>query len=139
MRSGFPLDSRGVTAAVVCDAGAAGSLATTIGILRPILEGWRQYFRKAEVKATFQALDVWIRRKLRTVVWRQWKQPRIRLKQMIRRGIPFADAKRTACSGAGPWRMSKAPTLDRAIPTTELRRLGLVTLVEPQARLAFAT
>lgn len=120
-------------------AGRGRSLAHTIGLLRPILEGWRQYFRKAEVKTTFEALDVWVRRKLRTIVWRQWKQPRIRLKQMLRRGLPFADARRTACSGAGPWRMSKAPTLERAFPTSELRRLGLITLVEPQARLAFST
>jgi RNA-directed DNA polymerase len=118
-------------------AGRGRSLAHTIGTLRPILEGWWQYFRKAEVKATFEALDRWIRRKLRTIVWRQWKTPAIRAKQLMRRGIPPLDAKRSAYCGAGPWPMSKSPTLDRAIPTSELRRLGLVMLVEQQVRLAF--
>ena len=42
--------------------------------LTPLLRGWMNYFRLAEVKGIFEELDGWIRRKLRGVIWRQWKR-----------------------------------------------------------------
>ena len=43
--------------------------------LTPLLRGWMNYFRLAEVKGIFEELDSWIRRKLRSLIWRQWKRP----------------------------------------------------------------
>jgi RNA-directed DNA polymerase len=120
-------------------AGRGRALAHTIGLLKPMLAGWRAYFRKAEVKATFQDLDTWLRRKLRAILWRQWKKPAIRVKQLQRRGIPPSEAKRAAYCGRGPWCMARSSTMDRAVPASALRRLGLVMLVEQQGRLAFST
>jgi RNA-directed DNA polymerase len=120
-------------------AGRGRALAHTLGLLKPILVGWKEYFRKAEVKSTFQDLDTWLRRKLRALIWRQWKKPAIRVKQLQRCGIPPSEAKRAAYSGRGPWRMARSSTIDRAVPTSALRRLGLVMLVEQQGRLAFST
>jgi len=119
--------------------GRGRTLGHTIGHLKPILAGWRAYFGKAEVKSAFQELDEWIRRKLRAVVWRQWKTPAIRVKQLERRGIPRTEAKRAAYSACGPWRMARLGMLERAIPTAELRRSGLVMLVEQQTTLEFST
>lgn len=119
--------------------GRGHTLGHTIGLLKPILAGWRAYFGKAEVKSAFQELDEWIRRKLRAVVWRQWKAPAIRVKQLERRGIPRTEAKRAAYSACGPWRMARLGVLERAIPTAELRRSGLVMLVEQQTTLEFST
>jgi len=42
--------------------------------LTPLLRGWVNYFGLAQVKNTFEALDGWIRRKLRCLFWRQWKR-----------------------------------------------------------------
>jgi RNA-directed DNA polymerase len=50
--------------------------------LQPLLTGWIQYFKYAEVKATFEQLDEWLRRKLRCILWRQWKTPRTRCKEI---------------------------------------------------------
>jgi RNA-directed DNA polymerase len=119
--------------------GRGRTLGHTIGHLKPILAGWRAYFGKAEVKSAFQELDEWIRRKLRAVVWRQWKTPAIRVKQLECRGIPRTEAKRAAYSACGPWRMARLGVLERAIPTAELRRSGLVMLVEQQTTLEFST
>ena len=120
-------------------AGRGRGLKQTIGLLRPVLVGWRAYFRKAEVKSAFQTLDVWIRRKLRGIVWRQWKRPRTRVKKLVRRGLSLLEAQRAAYCQRGPWHMSRMPSLERAIPTVELRRLGLVILVEMQKSLQFSS
>ena len=67
--------------------GRGRSLTKTIETLTPILRGWMQYFWPAEIKAVFEELDGWMRRKLRCLLWRQWKRPRTRAKELMRRGI----------------------------------------------------
>jgi RNA-directed DNA polymerase len=67
------------------------------------LRGWGKYFKLSEVKVVFEELDSWIRRKLRNVIWCQWKKPKTRLKELRKRGISESLAKRTAKSGRGPW------------------------------------
>ena len=68
-------------------------MARTIKDLTPILRGWMDYFRLAEVKGIFEELDSWMRRKLRCILWRQWKRPRTRLKRLMQRGLTRARAR----------------------------------------------
>jgi hypothetical protein len=51
-------------------AGRGQSLKQTIGQLNPLLRGWVAYFQLTEVKGVLEELDGWIRRKLRTLLWR---------------------------------------------------------------------
>jgi RNA-directed DNA polymerase len=60
--------------------------------LTPLLRGWMNYFRLAEVKGIFDELDSWIRRKLRGLIWRQWKRPSTRMKSLMQRGLAKAQA-----------------------------------------------
>jgi RNA-directed DNA polymerase len=53
--------------------GRGRSVRRTIDTLNPILRGWYTYFQHVETKATFEALDQWLRRRLRLILWRQWK------------------------------------------------------------------
>ncbi len=67
--------------------GRGRSVAKVIGELTPFLRGWVTYFRLSQVKNVFEEMDQWIRRKLRAVLWRQWKRPWTRAKRMILHGI----------------------------------------------------
>ena len=71
--------------------------------LTPLMRGWLNYFRLAEMESTFKSLDGWIRRRLRCIYWRQWKSIRTRMKRLIRLGLTVAQAKRATHSGRGPW------------------------------------
>ena len=53
--------------------GRGRSLRTPSKTLAPILRGWLNYFRLAQAKGVFEELDGWLRRKLRCILWRQWK------------------------------------------------------------------
>ena len=55
--------------------------------LTPLLRGWMNYFRLAEVKGIFEELDSWIRRKLRCLIWRHWKRTITRAKGLMQRGL----------------------------------------------------
>ncbi|ENB0242803.1 group II intron reverse transcriptase/maturase, partial [Escherichia coli] len=51
------------------------SVKATINALTPVLRGWISYFRLTEVRGVLEELDGWIKRKLRCLLWRQWKRP----------------------------------------------------------------
>jgi RNA-directed DNA polymerase len=46
--------------------------------LMPLTRGWANYFGIADEQGIFESLDGWIRRKIKAILWRQWKKPRTR-------------------------------------------------------------
>jgi RNA-directed DNA polymerase len=107
-----------------------GTIATTAAYLR----GWMAYFSKAEVKGVFEDLDKWLRRKLRRIVWKQWKRPRIRMRELQRRGVDRQTARRSAYNGRGPWFNAGAPHMHLALPTAVLAGWGLPSLIQLHQR-----
>ncbi|MBS3735503.1 MAG: group II intron reverse transcriptase/maturase [Phycisphaerae bacterium] len=116
--------------------GRGRNIGRLIRDLRPQLRGWVAYYRLSEVKGVFEQLDQWVRRKLRRVLWKQWKRPLTRARELARRGVEVELAHRTAYSGYGHWRCAGFSALNRAVPTLELRQYGLVSLLEEHRRLA---
>ena len=92
------------------------------------LTGWRGYFSFANTPSVFQKLDSWIRRRLRSVVWKQWKRGKVRCAELMKRGVSRDLAAQTAGSAHGPWRISKSPALHYAFPGAYLDSLGLPRL-----------
>ena len=74
-------------------------LADTIADLNRVIRGWVGYYRLADVRASFEELDPWIRRKLRCILWRQWKTPRTRYKKLRSAGV---DEARTHAGAMNP-------------------------------------
>jgi RNA-directed DNA polymerase len=97
--------------------------------LQPLLTGWIQYFKCAEVKATFEQLDEWLRRKLRCILWRQWKTPRSRAKRLMERGIDQARAYTSVYNGHGPWWNAGASHMNAAVPVKWFVQQGLVSFL----------
>ena len=73
-------------------AGRGRRVADVVRDLAPKLRGWLAYFRLSEVRGVFEALDQWLRRKLRALLWRQWKRWRTRIKALRRQGRAIAPA-----------------------------------------------
>jgi RNA-directed DNA polymerase len=98
--------------------------------LQPTLRGWINYFRLSEVKGVFEELDGWIRRRLRCVLWRQWKRNYTRVKRMMKYRISESRAWKSATNGRGPWWNSGASHMNQALPKKFFDRLGLVSLLD---------
>lgn len=115
--------------------GRGRNLASVCGELSYALRGWAVYFRMVEVKASFEMLDAWNRRKLRAILWRQWKRPRTRKKELIQHGLDEARAAISAYNGRGPWWNAGASHMNQAVPTVLLRQMGLISLIDEHRRL----
>ena len=122
-----------------CRRGRGKSIAATIEELQPKLRGWMNYFRHAEVKGIFEELDGWIRRKLRCILWRQWKRTYTRAKNLMKRGLPKDTALKSAMNGRGPWWNAGAAHMNVAVRKSYFDKLGLVSLMAQLHRLQSAT
>lgn len=103
---------------------------TVLAKLQPVLIGWVSYYRKSEVKQTFEDLDQWLRRKLRAIYWRQWKRRYKRARELIRLGIDRVRAWISVSNGRGPWWNAGASHMNQALPTRYFTQLGLISLVQ---------
>ena len=116
--------------------GAHGrNLVTTIQTLNPVLRGWAAYYKLTETKSALEDRDGWIRRKLRCVLWRQWKRPYARARNMMKRGLTAERAWRSATNGHGPWWNAGASHMNAAFPKSWFDHLGLVSLLDTVQRL----
>jgi RNA-directed DNA polymerase len=115
--------------------GRGWSLGRTVRELTPILRGWGHYFRLSDVEGVFEELDEWIRRRLRVLLWRQWKRPRTRLNELHKRGLDEARAATSAYNGFGPWWNAGASHMNQAVPVSVLEQMGLVNLLDQHRRL----
>ena len=104
------------------------SLEEMVAELSTYLRGWRGYFGFCQTPRVLMHLDSWIRRRLRAVVWQQWKRFGRRVKELQKLGVSRAWAVRTASSGLGPWRLSHEPTICQALPNVFFDTLGLPRL-----------
>jgi RNA-directed DNA polymerase len=111
-----------------------GSLKQAIERLNPILRGWVAYFRLTEVKGLLEEFDGWIRRKLRALLWRQWKRVYTRVKNLMRAGLDRQRAWQSATNGHGPWWNGGASHMNAAYPKSWFDRMGLVSLLETRQR-----
>jgi RNA-directed DNA polymerase len=107
--------------------------------LNPLLRGWIQYFRLAEVKGVFEELDGWVRRKLRCILWRQWKRSRTRYKKLLERNIVEERSHTSSCNGRGAWWNSGASHMNEAFPKKYFDQCGLVCLLDELRRLQAAS
>lgn len=107
------------------------SFAKMVEDLSAYLRGWRSYFGFAQTPSVQHHLDQWLRRRLRAVLWKQWKRGRTRFAELRKRDIGFHLAAKTAGSAHGPWHLANSRALAVALPNAYFDSLGLPRLFDP--------
>ena len=102
---------------------------TMVAQLSRYLMGWRGYFGFCQTPSVLRRLEEWLRRRLRSVVWKQWNTREVRFAELHKRGVSKDLAAQTAGSAHGPWRLSNSPALNMALPNAYFASLGLTPLV----------
>lgn len=109
------------------------SLSKRIEDLGSYVRGWIAYFGICETPSVLKNLDAWIRRRIRCLIWRQWKTGKKRFQQLVARGLDRQTASKLAGSHKGPWHTSHSKPLDTALSNAYLSSLGLPSLVNAHA------
>lgn len=94
--------------------------------LRQYITGWLNYFCLADMKNLLERIDEWFRRRLRSLIWKQWKRIKTKLRNLIKLGIPKQKAWEYANTRKGFWRTAKSPILQVSISDDRLRQAGYI-------------
>jgi RNA-directed DNA polymerase len=103
------------------------SLQRMITDLNPLLRGWAGYFGFSQLHE-LESLDGWTRRRLRCVVWVQWKTRGRRYRELKRLKVSERVASAAIFSPKGPWRLSSSSALHRAFSNKRFKAHGLVAM-----------
>jgi RNA-directed DNA polymerase len=103
---------------------------TMVAQLTPYLRGWKNYFGYCQTPSVLAELEQWSRRRLRSVLWKQWKRGAVRFAELRKRGVGRDLSAQTAGSAHGPWRIANSPALTIALPNAFFDKLGLPRLVD---------
>src|ERR1700692_3194390 len=96
--------------------------------LASYLRGWKSYFGFCETPSVLKGLDQWIRRRLRSMIWKQWKRGTVRFRELSQRGVVEDLAAQTVGSNHSCWRLANSPALSVALPIAYFDSLGLPRL-----------
>ncbi len=98
--------------------------------LNALIRGWINYFKLSEVKGFAEELDSWLRRRLRNIIWRQWKRPKTRYKRLVKLGMTEERAGASAYNGRGAWWNSGASHMNAAFRKSYFDRLNLFSMLD---------
>jgi group II intron reverse transcriptase/maturase len=104
--------------------------------LRAYITGWVNYFKLADMKKFLQQVDEWYRRRLRMVIWKQWKRIRTRGRNLIKLGVEKHKAWEYANTRKGYWRTAGSPILSKSITTERLKQAGYIFFTDYYRKIA---
>ncbi|CAH1226518.1 hypothetical protein PAECIP111893_05343 [Paenibacillus plantiphilus] len=92
--------------------------------LKPYITGWVNYFHLADMKKLLRVTDEWLRRRIRMVIWKQWKRVRTRYSMLRKLGHDHNTAYKFACTRKGYWRIAKSHILSTTVTNARLKQAG---------------
>ena len=92
------------------------------------MHGWLNYYAIADMKNTLAEWNGWLRRRIRMYIWKQWKKPKTKLRNLLKLGIPKKYAWMAANSRRGYWFTVETGAVKRAITNERLASAGFFDL-----------
>ena len=94
--------------------------------INQVIRGWVNYFKIADMKGHLINITSHLNRRIRCIIWKQWKTCKHRHECLIKLGVTKDKAKRTAYSRASYWHNSKSIVMSVAISNKRLKQKGLL-------------
>ena len=99
------------------------------------ITGWVSYFRYANAKKKLQALDEWLRRRIRCLIFKRYWRPRSRYAFFTKNcKAPYEDALKVANARQGFWAFSGFHQVSKWVNNNLLRRAGYTFLYDVYQR-----
>lgn len=98
--------------------------------LKQFITGWVNYFKLADMKTLLRETDKWLRRRIRMVIWKQWKRVRTRYAMLKKLGIVDWVAREGANIRKGHWRCARNPIIAKAISAERLKKAGYFNFLD---------
>ena len=80
-----------------------GSIVKTLEKIKVYMRGWLNYYGMADMKNNIEDLNGWLYRRIWMCIWKQWKQPRTRVRKLVGLGVNSHYAATIAYDRKGYW------------------------------------
>jgi RNA-directed DNA polymerase len=107
--------------------------------LREYLTGWLHYFKLADMESNLRAMDMWYRRRLRMVKWKQWKRIKTKVTNLVQLGVSRYKAHEWGNTRKSYWRTAKSWILATTLSNDYLKQLGYPSLLAEYKRVRVTT
>ena len=97
--------------------------------LSQITIGWCSYYKLADCKSFLLSLDEWTRFRIRMCIWKAWKTPTKRIRELVKLGMDKWKAYRNGNTRKGYCRIAHSGILNHTLTNAELERLGFQPLL----------
>lgn len=94
------------------------------GKLSSFVKGWLNYYKYADMLKLMNKIDEWYRRRLRMIIWKQWKKLRTRERNLIKLGINNYKAWEFANTRKSYWHTANSFILSTSITNARLKQAG---------------
>ena len=95
-----------------------------------LIRGWTNYFKLASIHGKLKKVDEWLRNRLRYCIWKDWKKPERKRKNLIRLGVDPDHAYAWSRTRKGGWRIAQSPILGTTVTVNRLKSRGYISLLE---------
>lgn len=97
--------------------------------------GFMAYFALADDKEPFERLDSWLRRRGRQFLWKRWKVPKARRRNLVALGMSPKVAHAASYSRRGPWNVAGTVILMSSAKNAYWEKVGLRGFCDPYRQL----
>ena len=104
------------------------SIRPSLEKIKVFMRGWLNYYGIADMKNKMENLNSWLYHRIRMCIWKQWKKPKTKLRNLKKLGIPEYFAKMAANSRKAYWFTSNTTTVKRALSKQRLINSGFYDL-----------
>jgi RNA-directed DNA polymerase len=113
----------------ITEQGRGRNIRRVIAEINQFTRGWIGYFRLSSVKQAFDWVDQWLRRRLRKILWEQWKKPKTRYRKLVALGVEAERARKATATGRGAWWNAGASHMHAGVTNRLLAEWGLLSLL----------
>ena len=106
----------------------SGNIRDIIKEINEVTTGWINYYGISYMKTYIKAINQWLRRRIRQIIWKRWKKVKTRYNSLLKLNIPKQKAWEWANTRKGYWRIANSHILHRAIGIKILKKIGLKDL-----------
>jgi len=114
----------------------AQSILPAFRAIRLYVSGWLNYYGIATMRKFLITSQQWLNHRIRMCIWKQWKLPRTKLRELRKLGINGELAYNTAYSRKAYWRISNSQGVKMALTNEKLYKWGLIDMVAAYTALA---
>ena len=94
--------------------------------LNQVIRGWINYFRIADMKSIMTSISEHLRHRIRMCIWKYWKKPMTKYKELRKLGISEYNAHMVANTRRGYYWVASTVVLHIALSNKRLKEKGLV-------------